>query len=211
MAHPAYPLSLERQTGSRWPILAGVAGATAIATAFLPWGAGLIAVVFAGIGLAAGIAAVTRHTAHRGLAVAGLTMSVVAVVAAVVLVAIHPTGTESDAQAVDTGWIASTDNVDEILRDQLSVEFGALNPAGSSLLPVTLTSKLDRGARFSVVVAGFVRGREIARDTEYLTLAAGATQHAAIFSRYRFDTGARMQLRKAHFRVVAATTLWHPG
>jgi uncharacterized membrane protein len=198
-------------SGRRWPILACTAGLMALAAAFLPFGVGLVAVVFAGVGIAAGIAATTRATpaGHAGLAGIGAAMSATAIVVAVVMAAVYQTGTDVDARPTAAGSLGVTDNLDEILRNQLRVSFGKIEPTGWTLLPVTATNKLDRGASFHLVVAGFVGDTEIARDTEFLTLAPKTTQHVRMFHRYRIDKRQIAQLRKAHFRVVDASTFWH--
>lgn len=198
--------------GARWAILAGVAGLVALAVAFLPFGAGLIAIVFASVGLAAGVAAKVRNTPHPRLAVTGIITSALAIVLAAAMVAVYHTGTDTvDARSVGSSWAGFSDNTDEIVRDHLRVDFGQVDPAERALLPVTLTSKLERSAKFHIVVAGFVRGKEIARDTEFVTLAAKASQHVTMFHRYSIDARQRLRLPRAHFRVVEATIFWHTG
>lgn len=198
--------------GARWAILAGVAGLVALAVAFLPLGAGLIAVAFAGVGLAAGIAAKVRNTPHPLLAVTGIISSVLAIVLAAVMVAVYHTGTDPvDTRSGGSSWVEFSDNTDEIVRDHLRVDFGKVDPAERALLPVTLTSQLERSAKFHIVVAAFVRGKEIARDTEFVTLAAKAREHVTMFHRYSIDAGQRLRLPRANFRVVEATMFWHTG
>ncbi|MEZ0364761.1 hypothetical protein ACAG26_13795 [Mycobacterium sp. pUA109] len=208
--HPVRP-GPAPAVGAHWPIVACVAGLLALAAAFLPFGIGLIAVAFAGVGGAAGIAARVHGAPRRGLAVAGVSTSALAIVIAGVTVAVYHPGTDPAASHdSESSWIGSTSNTDEILRDYLRVSFGAIDPAGSSLLPVTLTSTLDRAASAHVVVAGFIGGREIARDTDFVTLAGKATQRVGMFYRY-LNEDRIPQLRKAQFRVVEATLYWHTG
>ncbi|PQM46908.1 hypothetical protein C1Y40_02903 [Mycobacterium talmoniae] len=127
------------------------------------------------------------------------------------MVAVYLPGADpADSADTESGWMASTSNTDEILRDYLRVSFGAIDPAGSSLLPVTLTSRLDRAASIHLVVAGFVGNREIARDTDFVTLAGQATQRVAMFYAY-LNEDRIPQLQKAHFRVVEAAIYWHTG
>jgi hypothetical protein len=199
---------------AQWPVLACVAGLLALATAFLPFGVGLIAVVLAAVGIAAGIAALVRAmpARHPGTAATGIVTSSVAIVLAIVMAVIYQTGTEIvDTRSVEPGWLHSTDNTDEVLREQLRVSFGVVDPGEKWLLPAKLTNRLDRAATFHFVVAGFRGHTEIARDTAYVTLAAKATQHTGMFSRYLFKEWQITQLRKAHFRVIEATTYWSTG
>lgn len=197
-------------------ILALIAGVVALLLCWIPvfgifW-AGFFGLAAIGLGIV-GLVQAKKGTADgKGMSLAGLIVGVVAILASVVITVVFfaavGTGINESFDSLESLEAnAGGENTDQILADNLDVEFGTFEVTGDptfpdTSLPVTFTNKGDSEASFSVNVEAVVDGTVVDDDIAFTaTLEPGASEDIELF----MFVVEPEQLEGAEFRVSSVT------
>lgn len=203
---PAAARELQRPGGS--DLIARVsatAGTVAAGLCLVPnvnYGAAALAVLALGTGLIAVRRSNENLDRGLGVAVTGVVMALLALFGSAASIAAYAGGGD-DAPAIDRTSRAMGLATGEVLADDLGVALGFLGQAG---LPVTLTNTADVSLSYNVTIEAVTGlGQRITADVVLVSsMAPGQSTTATIFD--NLDEGTRLQLKKATFRIIEASS-----